>query len=77
MKTYKDLYHENAEWPAATSKEESKALASMSAYMKDIKARMAKAEKSIKKGKIDANVTDVFMRMQKVRDEDFFEYFWS
>jgi hypothetical protein len=49
----------------------------MLTWMKDIKMKMAKAEKSIKKGQIDLNVVDVFMRMAKVDEEDFFEFFWS
>lgn len=63
----------------ATSKynKDTQAADKMLAWIKDIKVKLTKAEKSIKKAQIDMNVTDVMMRMSKVDQEDFFEFFWS
>lgn len=56
---------------------EDKAFKEMSVWLSNIKTKIAKAEMAIKKKNIDMNVTDVFMRMAKVDEEKFFEYFWS
>lgn len=56
---------------------EEEAFKKMATYLKELKNKISKAEKSVKKGNIDMNVTDLFMRMSNVDKEDFFEYFWS
>lgn len=57
--------------------DEDVAFREMSNWLKNIKQKISKSEPSIKKKNIDMNVVDLFMRMAKVDEESFFEYFWS
>lgn len=63
---------EAKEWDA-----EKVAFEHMESWLKDMKKKIIKAEKSIKNKNIDMNVTDMFMRMSKVNEQTFFDYFWS
>ena len=56
---------------------EAEAFKKMETWLKNIKTKITKAEKGIKKKDISMDVVDVFMRMAKVDEEDFFKYFWS
>jgi hypothetical protein len=59
------------------SSEEDVAFKEMTIWLKNMKQKMMKTESSIKKKTIDMNVTDTFMRLSKVDEESFFNYFWG
>jgi len=56
---------------------EDTAFREMSFWLKNMKQKMNKCESSVKKKVIDMNVADTFMRLAKVDEEDFFDYFWG
>lgn len=56
---------------------EDAAFKEMTIWLKNMKQKMIKTESSIKKKTIDMNVTDTFMRLSKVDEESFFNYFWG